>query len=224
MQRYSSRVSKAPIGKPRGFNLLLLSILITGGLVGGAAMAAGSVIDAENGFLSHGKVVALDGNFSPIANASSTMLRNRHGVTVSVDTTGLEPEAAHTIWFLVFNNPEFCTGSPGLDCDPAAGDVVNPAVQASVLWGGAGRVSDAFGQISLDGTVFEGAPPGLLLFGPGLIDSLKADIHVIVRSHGSAAALEGAGQLAAALTTPGGGCKPNGVNDCADVQAVAHQQ
>lgn len=39
MQRHSSRVTKVPKGKPRGLNLMLLSVLITGGLFAGSLTA-----------------------------------------------------------------------------------------------------------------------------------------------------------------------------------------
>jgi len=198
----------------------------------GAAQGT-SPINADNASVSHGMVVLLDDPpgppppdglptmvVGPVTNGASTMLRNRHGVTVSVNTSGLEPDAAHTIWFLVFNNPQFCVGDEVLACNPGVGDLQNPDVEGSVFWGG-GRVTDAHGQLAIESTIFAGGEtPGQHLFGPGLINSQTADIHVIVRSHGPAEALEAAGELEAALTTVAGGC---GVNACADVQAVAHQ-
>lgn len=203
----------------RSVNLVFLTILLYVGMAAGAAAQAPAPFSAENASASHNRLLWLS-DFRPMPNSSSTMLRNRHGVTLSVNTAGLEPDAAFTVWFLVFNNPEFCAGTAELNCSPLVGDLGNPAVDASAFWG-AGRVSDFHGQLDIHSTIFAGGDvPGQRLFGPGLLHATKADIHIIVRSHGSAATLQAAGQLGAALTTIEGGC---GINACEDVQAVVHQ-
>lgn len=147
-----------------------------------------------------------------VPNASSLLTRSSKGVSVALSTTGLEPLAAHTLWFVVFNQPAACSDGCGAD------DFGNPAVNASVFWG-AGRVSDEFGQADFASNVIKRAgTPGQLLFGPGLV-KFNAEIHFVVRSHGPADDLIAADELEDALTTHAGGCV---TNVCEDVQFSIH--
>lgn len=192
-----------------------------------SAVAAGSAAtefpnEAANARVSHGMVLSLP-DLSPVANAASVMQRNRHGVSFSFRTTGLEPDTVYTMWVLVFNNPQFCIGTADLGCSPMVGDfAADTPIAASLVWG-AGGISDGWGQIRLESTVFEGEGgwPGFKAFGPGLLDSSKAEIHLVLRRHGSAAELETAGLLETALTTPGG-CVGAPCGAAGDVQAAAH--
>lgn len=133
----------------------------------------------------------------PITGGSATLLRNIHGVSFSAQAAGLDPDAAYTVWWIIFNNPEKCEnpgGPNGALCN--APDLGNPAVNASVTWA-TGRVSDAFGFASFDAHLIRDAgrtsDDG---FGPGLV-SKRAEIHLVYLSHGPAA---GIADLQAALT------------------------
>src|SRR3546814_1509487 len=89
---------------------------------------------------------------------------------------------------MIFNNPQFCEGTETLTCAPAMGDFApDTPVEASLVWG-AGGISDGWGQLHLEGTVLEGDGgwPGFKAFGPGLNNSFKAEIHLVLRRHGSA--------------------------------------
>ena len=61
------------------------------------------------------------------------------------------------------------------------------------------------------------AVPGIV-YGPGLLDAEKAEVHLVVRSHGPA--VDGA--FDAQLSTFGGGCDPIDVAPCVDVQYAMH--
>ncbi len=158
------------------------------------------------------------GNSGAVANSSSVMIRNADGVAYTISTTGLLAGGAYTNWWVVFNEPQFCFTSP---CGP--GDLPqnggNPNVGASVLWA-TGRVVDANGQgdfaahLAADGV---SAAPGQVRFGPALL-SPRAEIHIIVRSHGPASADANVRQLQ--LTTVAGGCSMS--NPCQDQQFVQH--
>lgn len=194
-------------------SLFLTGAIMTAGLSAVSLAQPGSQ-STENASVSHAAVVIdLLNDRAPVPNASSVLHRNRHGVTISFNTTGLEPNAAHTFWLLVFNRPEFCTRNDdsGLLCDSAVDE-------HETIWGG-GRISDEWGQINLDSTVIAGDEL------PGLLNSQRAEIHIIARSHGPAANLQALGQLEDALTTPGGGCASVGFmgsGRCANVQAAGH--
>lgn len=202
---------------------LLLPLLLTG-----AAASSQAQDFAENSFrtwapasVSYGKVISLP--VSPpgpvqISNATSVMQRSHNGVSVTLRTTGLEPDTVYTLWMLVFNRPDQCVGIPMVSlCNPGAGDITRPGVEGSVLWT-AGGISDSFGQIRLSGSVFaDGSTPGLKLFGPGLEDPFRPEIHMVLKRHGPAVELATMGLLNTALTTPGG-C----VDACVDVQATSH--
>lgn len=173
-----------------------------------------------------------EGVFESIPHASSTLTRNVNGVAATLTTSLLDPGNAYTMWWLVFNNPEFCTGgSPelGFACLPP-GDIGDPMVDASVF-GGAGQVSDAYGRARFSAHAFVGVENnGLTLpLGPGIIDPFKAEIHLIIQDHGPAQSLAEAGLLEDALMFPGVGCRviddqpePNH-GDCAgDIQGAVH--
>ncbi len=53
------------------------------------------------------------------------------------------------------------------------------------------------------------------LFGPGLIDSRTAEVHLLVRTHGEVLPMF----MPAQINSVGGGCL---VNVCDDVQAAVH--
>ncbi len=156
---------------------------------------------------------------SVIANSSSVLIRNENGVAYTISTTGLMPGRPYTNWWVIFNNPEFCS-VPGLcalsDLPNNGGDT---RVDASVLWA-TGRVVDASGQGNFSAHLAaDGVAPGQLLFGPGLLDAFRAEIHIVVRAHGPAST--NAAVLQAQLTMFNGGCPnvpPPGNLPCQDVQ------
>ncbi len=178
--------------------------------------------------MSHTTVVDLTQNLQPIPHSASTLIRNQHGASATLSTSGLNPDSAHTMWWLVFNNPAFCTaGDPELGNRCAEPDLFVEAVEASVF-GGNGQVSDAYGRIQFSAHAFVGEETGgqTMLFGPGIIDPHKAEIHLIVQGHGPAQPLADAGLLEAALSNPGAGCGPDEPNEgiCAgDVQVAVHR-
>lgn len=122
---------------------LALAIAISAS-VAAPAIAGHPRNGAALAFISHGQVISVPDlpEFVPIANAASEMLRNRHGVSFSFRTTGLEPDTAYTLWALIFNNPQFCMGTETLTCAPEMGDFApDTPVEASLVWG-AGGISD----------------------------------------------------------------------------------
>jgi len=186
---------------------LSLSLLVGAFVV--ISTLSGLTAQADPASISSSQVVSLPG-FAVVAGASSKIVRNDNGVTVSVSTT-VDP-ATYTMWMLLWNDPSQCDGSDGLVCDPAvdtmdcvlfvAGHVVGN--NGTLNYTGHRRVFDSSGAIG----PFECAD--------GLTNPQGAAIHLIIRSHGPKLP----GQVNLQISTVGGGCD---VNDCADVQAAAHE-
>ncbi len=175
--------------------------------------------ESSNSFTSLAWFPGIPGKSGPIANSSSVLIRNANGVAYTTSTTGLLAGGAYTVWWVIFNNPEFCS-PPGCAAKdfPPNGD---PRVQASVLWA-SGRVVDGRGQGNFSSHLAArgvSAAPGQILFGPALLDAFGAEIHLVVRSHGPASMNPVV--LNAQLTTFGGNCSiiPN---PCQDQQAAQH--
>jgi hypothetical protein len=154
-----------------------------------------------------------------IANSSSVLIRNRKGVWYYITTVGLVPNGPYTNWWVIFNHPELCSAPEcgAKDFPQNGGD---PNVQASVLWA-TGRVADANGHATFSANLTaDGTVPGFVIFGPGLLNP-RAEIHIIVRSHGAASTDPKV--LENQLTTPKGGCTADNPLPCpVDQQAAQH--
>lgn len=142
---------------------------------------------------------------------SSNLTRRNNGVSFNIKTTGLDPGSTYTLWMVVFNNPEEC----GVDgCGGA--DLGNPNVEGDVLYG-AGSLAGGTGKATFAGSRKTGDNSGSL-FGPdapGIIDSHKAEIHFVVRTHGEKIP----GSIREQIGTFNGGCPPN---SCEDIQFAVH--
>lgn len=147
-----------------------------------------------------------------IPSAGSTLTRANKGVFFTTHTQGLPSGNAVTAWMAVFNNPEQCATRP---CTPA--DFANPAVDGTLLNTG-GRIigvdgAATYGAFRAVGDV-TGARPGVGT-GNGLVDTKRAEIHIVIRSHGPAL-LGDPVLLSEQLTMFNGGCPPN---TCVNLQA-----
>jgi hypothetical protein len=148
------------------------------------------------------------------AGTSAQLTRYSDSVDVRVDTAELVPGDAVTLWWAVFNNPEFCVGP----C--AASDLTNPAVEAAVMYAD-GTVVGEDGTATFTASLNEGdvsgvdpAHEGLPGAKIGLADASKATVHIVMRTHGTAFP-EGDPRLVDQLTMFNGGCNP----ECTNVQA-----
>lgn len=170
-----------------------------------------------------------------VEGSESTLTRMEHGLYMTFQTNGLEPGYAYTIWWIIFNRPENCSdGECGLedsfmidefgqtmtneDGSPQANLLAREATEFSVLRG-TGMVvdEDGTGEFRAHLPVGDVSEAG---FGPGLLDSIRAEIHLVVRSHGPATA----GILFDQVNTPWGGCPDSWPKDpCADLQFAVHR-
>ena len=158
---------------------------------------------------------------------TAKLVRNDNGITMNLKTSGLIPGHAYTVWWVIWNNPENCGhGSP-----PCSGaDFLNgKAVGVDVLFA-AGHVAGGSGKGNFGSHLSEGDASGSIieLFGLGLeplglTDARKAEVHLVVRSHGPAIP----GQVDDQINSFGGGCTtflpgfseiPDEVGECADIQ------
>ena len=141
----------------------------------------------------------------PIHDALAVLERNEDGVELTLDTE-LTP-GAYTVWWVVFNNPEFCVDGCGSD------DLERPEVNASSFWA-TGEIVDDEGTENFSVQLLEGELPtgsDQVTLGDGLVDSFSAEIHPIIRSHGSVIS----GLEEVQTTTLNGGCPPN---ECENLQ------
>lgn len=164
----------------------------------------------------------LDNSLSVVG--SSKLTRNTNGVSMTLQTTGLEPGSATTNWWVVWNAPENCLTSPCTE-----DDLFNSAVVSDVIYA-AGNVVGGAGKSAFAAYLSEGDNSGSIFpdFGlpaPGLIDAETAEIHLVVRSHGQAIP----GLIDAQIHSFGGGCSgfpPSlgtpGPNTCEDIQFAIH--
>ena len=161
----------------------------------------------------------------------STLHRNKNGITVNFKTNGLTPGYAYTLWWVIWNSPENCT-VPGAcsDIDFAIAD----KVKVDVLFG-AGHVvgNDGIGNFSAHLNENDDSESINSLFGiphvGGLLDSQKAEVHLVIRSHGPAIP----GLVNEQISSYLGGCDdpfafppftevPDAVGECGDIIAAVH--
>ena len=184
------------------------------------AIAAGP--EAYNVYAPFGCVPGVDCNVV----GSGQLVRSAQGVSMSIQTTGLD-QAAYTVWWIVFNSPANCSdgvcGEDDIFIFDDDGNIVGPnvpgreAAEISVLRA-AGNVVGAAGRTGFAGHLQAGNTKGQELFGPGLTNVEGAEIHLVVRSHDKA--LHGPdypGMVQEQISTVGGGCGVDG-NVCEDQQ------
>lgn len=153
---------------------------------------------------------------SVVPATGTTLTRTRDSVFATMHTAGLTPGTAVTLWWAFFNNPHNCATRP---CTPA--DLSNPAVAGSVVSAG-GKIIGADGAATYGAFRTVGDTTGVfagLSTVQGLLDPLRAEIHLVTRTHGPAI-LNDPVVLGQQLSLFNGGCPPN---TCANLQASIHQ-
>jgi hypothetical protein len=165
---------------------------------------------------------------------TSKLVRTGAGISASLRSSGLPAGQAVTMWFVVFNYPEFCASSP---CGPA--DIPNPAVKFDGLYAG-GHVVGGSGTANFGGHLAVGDPSGSLFVeqgvpGVGLLNPEGAEVFLMLHVHGPAST----GQLLKAqISSFLGGCErflgpdgvadgpedvPTSVGECSTIQVSIHQ-
>ena len=167
-----------------------------------------------------------------IEGTESVLTRMPHGVYVTFKTSGLTPGDAVTLWWVIFNKPENCSdGICGQDdafhldangqllLDESGNVFPNVEGREATVWSllrADGKVVEQDGTAEFRGHLPVGDATEAA-FGPGLLDSMKAEFHIIARTHGPAIP----GATHNQLNTPWGGCEP-GQFPCVEVQIAVH--
>ena len=149
-----------------------VSVLSTAAMIPNAASAADMV---ESTVFTHPS----QGDVTEVAMATGRMMAGENGVFVNLDTVGVKPGHAHTLWFVAIGNPAACATSP---C--SGKDVLKntDAVAADAGFAG-GVIADEdgaarFAYFQAQGALTNG------WFETGLNDIASTEIHLVVKDHG----------------------------------------
>jgi len=139
-----------------------------------------------------------------IVAGAGTLLRKADGVELRVEMAGLDSNSAYTLWWIIFNNPDECEhGADPADC--GLGDVGNPddfGPADTAVRNAAGFISSPSGTGNTTGELDVGAVAvGNFGFGQ-LNDSVGAEIHIVIQTHGRPLV----GSVAQQMTIPGAAC------------------
>jgi uncharacterized OsmC-like protein len=171
------------------------------------------------------------GAMAPVEGATAHIVRSAEGVTVQMHTMNLEPGNVYTAWWVLANNPEVCEASP---CSGA--DFVGKAAEAETEVAYAdGVIVGESGEAHFAAYLPVGEVTDDPWFGNGFHNSIGAEIHLVINSHGPLIP-ERAGEM---LNTYRAGCTDEslpapfpdtakadgeaGPNTCALVQAAVFQ-
>lgn len=144
-----------------------------------------------------------DGTF---ANGGATLTRDGKSVHLRVALAGLDAGSVYSVWWLVWNKPDRCN-SPnlfgGFCLPPPDGGDAPDAVRNA-----AGFITDEDGTANFSAWLDSGKlPAGLPIFGK-LKNGRRAEIHIVVQSHG----VPVPGDVGGQMSIPGFKC--NLPSDC----------
>lgn len=135
-----------------------------------------------------------------VKHSLTRIYRDGDGVSFDIRTSRLIKGHGYTVWFFSYDNPEACMSSTftethGGRC--SVGDLLfNPAALGSLMWGRAGKFVKTSGVTRFTGRRPRNAIPCAtepavasedcsgVLFGRGLMNPLKAEVHFVLRDHG----------------------------------------
>ena len=179
---------------------------LVGSLVVAGCLAGGLLVRADEG---GGKTYQTKNMFRPgvgtLLQSGATLVRSRHGLDLRIAASHLDPNAAYTVWWVVFNNPAACGGP----CSPAKFGL--PAVRASVFYA-AGFVTGDDGVANITAHTDTGTlPAGVEVTTDGTVagvdrgNGFGAEVWLVVRSHGAIIA----GMVDKQIGSFNGSCPPN---------------
>lgn len=158
---------------------------------------------------------------------TSTLYRNKNGITVNFKAKNLYP-GAYTIWWVIWNNPEDC-GIPNECADSDFGFVEVEVLYAGghvVGNNGKGNISAHLKAGDVSGSIndlFELPAAGGLQAG----NTFDAEVHIVLRTHGPKVP----GLVNEQISSYAGGCDtpflippftayPDEIGQCADIAAA----
>jgi hypothetical protein len=173
-------------------------------------------------------------NDTPIT-GTSTLHRNKNGITVNFKAEGLYP-GAYTIWWVIWNNAENCLEENACNEPdfPAPGSVDN-GVGVEVMYAGGHVVGkNGKGNFSAHLNAGDDTPESMntsfgfpSVGGLAVGNTFDSEIHVVLRTHGPAVP----GLVNEQISSYGGGCDnpflylpftiyPNVIGECGDIAAA----
>ncbi|CAN5247886.1 hypothetical protein BH24PSE2_BH24PSE2_20690 [soil metagenome] len=144
-------------------------------------------------------------------------------IGVRVESTGLDPATPYSVWAVIFNNPRFCHSTPCTSADFPTTAGHDPRVEATSMYVTGGR-SDTGGSGHFIGRIYRLGPDGVttraVSWEPGLLTPNRAEIHIVLRSHGAPAPQD----VDAAITSFFGGCNADNLVQppCGNEQVARH--
>ena len=196
-----------------------------------AALALSIAVSAQDDMSSSAPVhtftdgSVLEGNWS-------TVNRYENGLSMALHTTDLVPGDVYTVWWVIFNEPQNCSGGACGEDDIFLFEneelVTNEfgvaamnmdgleASQISIQYA-TGRLTDADGNADFAASVGLGEVPGIVV-GPGLVNPDSAEVHLVVRTHGPVVE----DLFVEQITSFAGGCDALTMAPCQDVQFSVH--
>lgn len=132
-----------------------------------------------NGAATYQTANAVDfGTGVPVGGAA-TLFRSNNNVRARIATSGLDTNAAYTVWWILWNRPDLCSAPCG------ANDL---GISGSSVFYAAGFVTGGDGTANVTAHLDAGPlPSGIDILIPGGLHSgfgLRAEIHMLLRSHG----------------------------------------
>jgi len=135
---------------------------------------------------------------APIA-GGATLTRDDDSIHVRGALSGIKKKAVYSVWWIIFNNPAECLGGgPGVcgETDVYPGGPADVGVRNA-----SGFITGTDGTAYFVGELDAGPPPAGLDAGFGqLNDSMGAEVHLVIQSHGTAVP----GTVAFEMTHPTG--------------------
>ncbi|HEX9853733.1 MAG TPA: hypothetical protein VGC47_00250 [Acidimicrobiia bacterium] len=171
-----------------------------------------------------------------VTGSFSMLDRQSDGVATKIRTR-VTGGNAYTAWYVIFNNPDDCSGDCGEDdifnADGSPNFETINAARISVVWTKTGGVANPAGRLALNGGLGVGEVPN---GGPGIkvviglpsdgalvpspvtgLETTAAEIHLVIQDHGPAHSDPALLELQ--TTSFMGACNP----DCVDIQFAVHK-
>lgn len=154
-------------------------------LIWGVLLAATEPAQANPSHLQRADLIDFDSG--ELRDGAALLLRRRNELWASVRAGDLDPDAAYTVWWVIFNQPHACAASPCTGNDLGA-----RAVRGAVFYA-TGFVTGDDGVANVDAHLRAGPlPEGVEHidlengFTPGLRrnNGLHAEVHLVIRAHG----------------------------------------
>jgi hypothetical protein len=112
---------------------------------------------------------------------AATLIRAENDLRARIAAGALDPNAAYTIWWVVWNDPRRCNGACG-------GDDIG--IPGNSVFYAAGFLTGTDGTANVSAELSAGRlPNGLDVLVPGGLQpgrGLRAEVHMVIRSHGPA--------------------------------------